>query len=62
MWPNPQETADLVTFTGEMLNGKLHFLYGVNKFRYFLVRFIRLPPTVALSEGKVFTNFPTVAS
>ena len=26
MWPNPQETADLVTFTGEILNGKLHFL------------------------------------
>ena len=26
MWPNPQETADLVLFTGEILNGKLHFL------------------------------------
>ena len=26
MWPNPQETADLVTFTGEILTGKLHFL------------------------------------
>ena len=25
MWPNPQETADLVTFTEENLNGKLHF-------------------------------------
>ena len=23
MWPNPQETADLVTFTEEILNGKL---------------------------------------
>ena len=33
MWPNPQETAGLVTFTAEILNGKLHFLcseeYGV---------------------------------
>ena len=28
MRPNPQETADLVTFTGEILNGKLHFLYS----------------------------------
>ena len=28
MWPNPQETADLVTFTTEILNGKLHFLYS----------------------------------
>ena len=26
MWLNPQETADFVTFTGEILNGKLHFL------------------------------------
>ena len=26
MWPNPQETADLVTFTKEILNGKIHFL------------------------------------
>ena len=25
MWPNLQETADLVTFTEEILNGKLHF-------------------------------------
>ena len=26
MWPNPRFTADLVTFTKEILNGKLHFL------------------------------------
>ena len=26
MWPNPQETKDLVTFTEEILNRKLHFL------------------------------------
>ena len=25
MWPNPQEIANLVTFTEESLNGKLHF-------------------------------------
>ena len=28
MWPNPQKTAGLVTFTEEILNGKLHFLCG----------------------------------
>ena len=27
MWPNLLETADLVTFTEEISNGKLHFLY-----------------------------------
>ena len=29
MGPNPQFTADLVTFTEEMPNGKLHFLCSV---------------------------------
>ena len=28
MWPNPQKTADLVTITEEILNGKLHFLFS----------------------------------
>ena len=31
MRPNPQETADLVTFTEEILNGKLHFLCSDEK-------------------------------
>ena len=31
MWPNPQETADLVTITEEILNGKLRFFCGENK-------------------------------
>ena len=26
MWPNPQETTDLVTFTEETLNEKFYFL------------------------------------
>ena len=29
MWPNPQFPADLVSFTKEILNGKLHFLCSV---------------------------------
>ena len=29
MRPNPQETADLVTFTEQILHGKLHFLCSV---------------------------------
>ena len=29
MWPNPQETADLLTFTEEILNEKPHFLGSV---------------------------------
>ena len=29
MWQNLQETLDLVTFTEEILDGKLHFLCSV---------------------------------
>ena len=29
MWPNPQFPGDLVTFTGKILNGKLHFFFTV---------------------------------
>ena len=29
MCPNPQFPVDLVTFTEETLNGKLHFLFSV---------------------------------
>ena len=25
MWPNPQESADLITFTEKSVSGKLHF-------------------------------------
>ena len=31
MRSNPQETADLVTFTEKILDGKLHFLCSVSK-------------------------------
>ena len=30
MWPNPQETAGLVTFTEGILNEKLHVLCSVD--------------------------------
>ena len=30
MWPNPQETEDLVTFTEGIINGKLHFCTVLN--------------------------------
>ena len=26
MWPNPQETADMLTFSEEIFNRRLHFL------------------------------------
>ena len=35
MWPRPQFSADLVTFTEEILNGKLHFLHSACLLLYF---------------------------
>ena len=28
MWPNPQETTDLVTLTEEIFAGKIHFVFS----------------------------------
>ena len=43
MGPNPQEPADLVTFTGEIFNGKLHFLCSVSteKTKVILKNFVK---------------------
>ena len=38
MWPNPQETGDLVTFTEEIFNEKLHFLCSDLRLNLHLVR------------------------
>ena len=37
MWPNPQFPADLVTFTEETLDGKLHFFAVYNANRWTLM-------------------------
>ena len=41
MWPNPQQTADLVTFTEEILNGKLYILCTVTTTKIELLCFFR---------------------
>ena len=69
MWPNPQETADLVTFTEEIFNGKLHFLCrdlegflqgpkyaSENKFEGVIEIPTRLPHQVSWLIDHVFTN------
>ena len=43
MCPNPQETVDLLIFTEEILNGKLHFLCSV---QYLLRGVFRNLPTI----------------
>ena len=60
MWPNLQETADLVTFTQETLNGKLHFLSSVNlialtkRLKLFLLQMFTF---LFYNYGKIFLNY-----
>ena len=42
-----QETVDLVTFTEEILNGKLHFLCSDSKVFFY---YIKTTPTFHISE------------
>ena len=39
MWPNPQFLADLVTFTEEILNGKLHFFVQFLSNAFLVIKF-----------------------
>ena len=41
MWPDPHEIAALVTFTEEIVNGKLHFLFS---------------GVIFMCQSKTFTN------
>ena len=36
MWPNPQFPANLITFTEEIINGKLPFLYSALGFMWII--------------------------
>ena len=48
MWPNPQETADLVTFNEEIFNGKLQF------FVQFYINFLN--PEIYLNYQFIYNN------
>ena len=43
MWPNSEETADLVTSTEEILNRKLHFFVQNNGFLEIIHQYSELP-------------------
>ena len=63
MWPNPQFPAGLVTFTEEILNGKLHFFAvaasgtnprtAVKKFYIKMLNF-----SFHISRGQIFNQKP----
>ena len=43
MWPNSEETADLVTSTEEILNWKLHFFVQNNDILEIIHQYSELP-------------------
>ena len=65
MWPNPQEIVDLNTFTGEVLNRKLHFFVQCRKrnkkytLRLAQVPYIALPLTNMFNSFIKKVKFPT---
>ena len=66
MWPNPQESADLVKFTEKVLNRKLHFFVCRNFVNFrklinfeinhsFLIK--PFPNITKLVRAKIFKHF-----
>ena len=55
MWPDPQETEDLVTFTKEILNGKLQFLCSVMRSKKeCLITLIKLKAAVVSEKCSIY--------
>ena len=52
MYPNPQFAADLVTFTEEILNGKLHFLCSAMPC-FQIMTLLQMAYKVPFSKGQV---------
>ena len=57
MLPNPQFSANLVTFTEEILNGKLHFLCSVMMIIMIKIRKIFQADLKVLSKMMVINGF-----
>ena len=66
MWPNPQETADLVIFTEEIFNGKLHFLcsdYWLSFHAFILFQTLKgIAPQNMLLQRTVGVKFPVMGA
>ena len=58
MWPNPQETADMVKFTEEILNRKLHFLCSVQDFYQFITKLLMIKFYDQILLWFLFVNKP----
>ena len=54
MWLNPQDTADLVTFTEESLNGKLHFLCSAVENLFSPAKNLCFPVYIYSNQSRIF--------
>ena len=54
MWPNPQETKNLVTFTEEICNENLHFLCGDIKELEISISHLSMPGIVVIKGVKYY--------
>ena len=66
MWPNPQLSLDLVTFTEKILYGKLHFLCSdINKWvhskktnsKINILEILEYKIQPEITKSKIFTRF-----
>ena len=53
MWPNPQETANLVTFSAEILNGKLNLCVVFMQEVPLRANMVAAPPLILRGDLKV---------
>ena len=51
MWPNPQETANLVTFSAEILNGKLNLCVVFTQEVPLRANMVAAPPPPPILRG-----------
>ena len=58
MWTNPKETTDLFTFTNEILNRKLHFLWRV-RFIMLSKLYWLVSSTTVLSNNSIVNTEPS---
>ena len=63
MWPNLQETVDLVTFTEEILNGKFHFfvqyktlIFGTFGYEVHICHTSYIHKKAYFNEGRTFSE------
>ena len=62
MWPDPQKTADLVTFTEQIGTGKLHFLCSLVLYQFLYSIYKNMNKQITTYIINVFKSIVTLPS